>query len=252
MDCEDSMTTTPQQQSGRFRALHEKFVVEVRPVPAEARRNLYVWAGALAVIGLLCFIGILINVLQHDDISTIDAPIEHWIDSIRTPPLTTAMILLAIVFGPIGLPIIILVVIVAWTIAAKHAWRPLLLAAGTLTGVIIVQIITRLVGRHRPPLNLMLFGPDSTFSFPSGHVLGACDFLLILTYLVYSRRKSTRTAVFAFIVATILIFAAAFSRVYLGYHWATDALASMSLSLVILGGVIALDTHRTVRVKGES
>jgi undecaprenyl-diphosphatase len=162
------------------------------------------------------------------------------------------MIVLAVVFGPIGLPIIILVVIVAWTIAARHAWRPLLLAGGTLTGLIIVQIITRLVGRHRPPLNLMLFGTDSTFSFPSGHVLGACDFLLILTYLVYSRRNSRRMAVLAFAVAAILILAAAFSRVYLGYHWATDALGSIALSLVILGAVIAVDTRRTVRVPGQT
>jgi membrane-associated phospholipid phosphatase len=42
--------------------------------------------------------------------------------------------------------------------------------------------------------------------------------------------------------------ATAVSRLYLGYHWATDALASVSLSLVILGAVIDLDTHRTVRV----
>ncbi len=246
------MTTTPQRRSGRMRALHEKFVVQVRPLPAAARRDLYIWAGALAAVGAVSFAVILTNILQHNDLSTIDVPIEHWIDSIRTPSLTTAMIVLAVVFGPIGLPIIILVVIVAWTIAARHAWRPLLLAGGTLTGLIIVQIITRLVGRHRPPLNLMLFGTDSTFSFPSGHVLGACDFLLILTYLVYSRRNSRRMAVLAFVVAAILILAAAFSRVYLGYHWATDALGSIALSLVILGAVIAVDTRRTVRVPGQT
>jgi undecaprenyl-diphosphatase len=38
---------------------------------------------------------------------------------------------------------------------------------------------------------------------------------------------------------------------YLGYHWLSDALASVSLSLVILGGVIALDTWRTARIPGE-
>jgi membrane-associated phospholipid phosphatase len=44
---------------------------------------------------------------------------------------------------------------------------------------------------------------------------------------------------------------ASVSRLYLGYHWLSDALASVSLSLLILGGVIALDTWRTARIPGE-
>jgi len=41
------------------------------------------------------------------------------------------------------------------------------------------------------------------------------------------------------------------SRLYLGYHWLSDTLASVSLSLVMLGSVIAIDTWRTARVPGE-
>jgi membrane-associated phospholipid phosphatase len=236
---------------GLLRRFHDKFLVEERIQPAAAKRNLYIWSVALAAVGLASFLVILVDVLGKDGISVIDAPIEHWLDASRSGTVTVVMIGLAIVFGPIGLPIIVLVVVVTWGIVAKHAWRPLLLACGTLTGVIIVQIITRLVGRSRPPTSLMLFGIDRTYSFPSGHVLGACDFLLILTYLVFSRRTRRRTTVIAFAVAILLIFAAATSRVYLGYHWPTDALASMAISLVILGSVIAIDTHRTIRVNAR-
>ncbi|MCU1474266.1 phosphatase PAP2 family protein, partial [Amnibacterium sp.] len=41
------------------------------------------------------------------------------------------------------------------------------------------------------------------------------------------------------------------SRLYLGYHWLTDVSASVALSLVVVGVVIAVDTRRTVRVAGE-
>jgi membrane-associated phospholipid phosphatase len=191
---------------------------------------------------------ILRGVLLRDAPSTIDAPIQGWLNGGRTDVLTGIMVGLTIVFGPVALPLIILVVVVTWGIVAKHVWRPLLLAAGTLTGVILTQIITRAVGRQRPSTDLMLFGPDSTFSFPSGHVLGAANFLLLLTYLVFSRRSNPRARAAVFVVVGLLILATAVSRLYLGYHWATDALASMSLSLVILGAVIAFDTHRTVRV----
>jgi undecaprenyl-diphosphatase len=97
----------------------------------------------------------------------------------------------------------------------------------------------------------MLFGPDVTFSFPSGHVLGACDFLLVTTFLIFSRRQSTWPAVAGFAAAVFGIFLASISRLYLGYHWVSDALASLFISFVVLGAVIALDTWRTARIPGE-
>src|SRR3712207_7875226 len=54
---------------------------------------------------------------------------------------------------------------VAWGALAKHAWRPLLLAAAMITGVGLAQVIGRSVERTRPPVELMLFGADHTFSF---------------------------------------------------------------------------------------
>jgi undecaprenyl-diphosphatase len=149
------------------------------------------------------------------------------------------------------LPAIVLVVTVVWGIAAKHAWRPMLLAAAMLTGVVLSKVIGSAVGRSRPPIDSMLYGVDLTFSFPSGHVLGAADFVLVVVYLVFSRRHNAVGATVAFIVAALCIVAAASCRVYLGYHWATDALASVSLSLMVLGAVVALDTWRTVRLPGE-
>jgi len=236
---------------GRWRTFHDKFVVEERYMSATARRNLYRTAVALMITGAVLFVVILTGVLQHDGLSAADEPTRSWLLTMRGEPATIIMIILAIVFGPIGLPIIVLVVTVAWGLLAKHAWRPMLLAGAMLTGVILAQVIGRIVERHRPPLELMLFGADTTFSFPSGHVLGACDFLLVTTFLVFSRRKNPKAAVVAFIVAGIGMFFAAISRLYLGYHWLTDALGAFSISLVILGGVIALDTWRTARIRGE-
>lgn len=236
---------------GRWRVFHEKFVVEERFMGVPARRNLYRIAVALMIVGALLFTVILVGVLQHGGFSAGDEPVRSWLLTLRSEPLTTIMIILAIVFGPIGLPIIVLVVTVAWGLLAKHAWRPMLLAGAMLTGVILAQLISRTVGRQRPPEDLMLFGADSTFSFPSGHVLGACDFLLVTTFLIFSRRRNPKAAVVGFVVAGIGIFFAAVSRLYLGYHWTTDALASLSISFVVLGAVIALDTWRTARIPGE-
>ena len=226
-------------------------MVEERYLDPADRRALYRTSIILAVVGVALFIATLISVVQADGLSAADVPVHDWLLSTRSGAVTAIMIFLAVFFGPIALPIIVLVVILVWGFAAKHAWRPILLASAMLTGVIISQIILHIVQRSRPPVDQMLFGADQTFSFPSGHVLGACDFLLVGTYLIFSRRRNPRAAVFGFIGAGIGIVLAVVSRLYLGYHWTTDALASFSLSLLILGGVIALDTWRTARIPGE-
>ncbi|MGN8131846.1 phosphatase PAP2 family protein [Arthrobacter sp. RC1.1 241] len=239
------------KNAGRWQTFHEKFVVEERYVDPADRRRLYRASVILAVVGLAIFIATLVSVVQSGGLSAADGPVHDWLLTTRSGAVTAIMIFLAVFFGPIALPIIVLVVILVWGFAAKHAWRPILLASAMLTGVIVSQIILHIVQRPRPPVDQMLFGADQTFSYPSGHVLGACDFLLVGAYLIFSRRRNRRAAVLGFIGAGIGIFLAIISRLYLGYHWPTDTLASFSLSLLILGAVIALDTWRTARIPGE-
>ena len=230
-----------------WRTRYEKLVVDPRPLSEARRRQLRVLATALVGTGIILFACVLVDVLQPDRASFYDSPVREWLVDNRSPTLTVVMIGLAIVFGPVALPIIVLVLTVVWGFAGKHAWRPLLLAIAMLTGVILAQILAPLVARTRPPIELMLFGPDHSFSFPSGHVLGAADFVLVLTYLIVSRRYSRRAVVVGFSIAVVSIALAAISRLYLGYHWATDALASLSISLVVLGAVIAWDTRHASR-----
>jgi undecaprenyl-diphosphatase len=234
---------------GPLRRFHEKFIVETRTVPASARRNLYIIAATLAVVGLVAFLAILDSVRETDGLSVIDEPIQGWLEGMRSPIVTVVMATVATVFGPIALPLIVLVATVWWGFAAKHAWRPVLLGVAMLVGVATVQILAPVIGRERPPISSMLLGPDHTPSFPSGHVMGAADFLLITTFLVFSRRRNPISTTVAFVVTIILVALTAACRVYLGYHWPTDVLASLSLSLIVVGGVIAVDTWRTVRIE---
>lgn len=239
-------------KAGWWRVFHDKFVVEERYVDAGARKALYVTAIVLAAAGALVFFLTLTDVLQKDGLAAADESARRWLLTTRSEALTVGMIILAVVFGPVALPIIVLVVTLVWGIVAKHAWRPVLLAAAMVTGVVLAQLIGHAVERARPPVDLMLFGADHTFSFPSGHVLGASDFLLVTAFLVFSRHRRPAVTVVGFAFAVIGVILAALSRLYLGYHWVSDAVASVSLSLVVLGAVIAVDTWRTARVPGEA
>jgi membrane-associated phospholipid phosphatase len=229
----------------------EKFIVEERFVPAATRRSLYLTSLVLMTVGLALFLVLLFGVLTQTGLQRFDQPVSTWFMSLRSDRLTGVMIALAVAFGPTALPIIVLLVLVGWTLLAKHAWRPILLAAGMTVGLLLAQILAPLVKHPRPPVDLMLFGADSTYSFPSGHVLGTSDFLLILAFLIASRRQNKLLTVLLFTIATLVVLAQMASRLYLGYHWLTDTTASIALSMAILGGIMAIDTARTVRIRGE-
>lgn len=235
----------------RWSTFHDKFLVEERFIPATVRRNLFIAAFTLMGLGIVFFVVVLSSVLTDGGVTVWDEPVKNALMDLRGEPLTTIMIVLTIVFGPVALPIIILVFVVVWGFAAKHVWRPALLAGAMATGVLFATVIANTVKRDRPPDELMLIGQDDTFSFPSGHVLGAYDFLIITTYLFVSRSPTTRKVIITVAIAFVGIVAQIFSRMYLGYHWLSDTLGSLSLSLLIVGAVLAIDTVRTSRVEGE-
>ena len=245
------MLITPSQDGQHHPTWHQKFIVEERFVSVGTRRRLYTTSLLLALIGLAVFTVLLIGVLSHTGFERLYPPVNAWFMSHRSSGLTGFMVVLAVVFGPVALPIIVLVVIVLWTVLAKHAWRPFLLATGMVTGLLLAQIIAPLVQHPRPPVNLMLLGADSTFSFPSGHVLGTSDFLLILAFLIASRYQKTSLTLLLFSIAAVVILAHVASPLYPGCHWIRVTTASIALSLIVLGALMAIDTARTVRVPGE-
>jgi undecaprenyl-diphosphatase len=241
-------SVTRRQRIGNWRS---KFIVEERYVEPHVRRRLYAGATVLIVVGFASFTFLLVSVLTHSGFELLDRPVELWFDAQRSASTTGFMIVLAIVFGPVALPIVVAVVLVVWIIAARHLWRPILLFSGMVTGVILAQVLAPIVKHPRPPIGLMLFGPDRTFSFPSGHVLGTSDFLLILAFLLASRIRRRWFTTLAIVLALVGIAAQIVSRLYLGYHWISDTTASIALSMVIVGTLIAIDTRRTVRTPGE-
>lgn len=235
----------------RLRRWNERFIVEERRVDPAARKRLYITAGTLIAVGLALFVVLLVSVVTRTGIERLDAPVDAWFDTLRSADATAFHIAMAVIFGPVVLPLIVLAVVVIWAITAKHLWRPLLLAAGMLTGVSLALTIAPIVRHPRPPVDDMLFGPDYSFSFPSGHVLGTSDFFLILAFLLASRIRKQWFTVLSVTVAIAVVVAQGAGRIYLGYHYLTDVSASFALSMAILGAVIAIDTWRTAKVPGE-
>lgn len=238
----------PEKTPGPHKHAHNLWLAEDRPLTGTRRRKFFIAAIVLVLLGAAGFLGLLVSVETDTGIADLDEPVQDWIVDQRTPEGTGVMVVLANIFGPVAMPVIVLLITVIWFWRTRQAWRPVLLAGAMLLGVGLALTVRDLVQRPRPPLELMLNGADSTYSFPSGHVLAAADILLLSVYLIVSRRQSIRLWLTALSGAAFGIGTQIISRLYLGYHWLTDTLASVTLSMVVLGMVVALDTWRTTTV----
>ncbi len=72
-------------------------------------------------------------------------------------------------------------------------------------------------------------GPvDSSYSFPSGHTLGSAVLLGIVLLLLVPMIRARAPRVVATAGITALALGIGLSRVYLGYHWASDVARLMA------------------------
>jgi membrane-associated phospholipid phosphatase len=113
------------------------------------------------------------------------------------------------------------------------------IAAVTMASSAFLTVTIKLVfGRHRPGAVDRLGALDTSYSFPSGHTLNSAVLLgLVCLLLLPLARPPVRRAVI--VVSVLLAASIGGSRVYLGYHWTTDVIASWLLAIVLLAAAHA-------------
>ncbi|WP_054703761.1 phosphatase PAP2 family protein [Bacillus sp. JCM 19041] len=74
----------------------------------------------------------------------------------------------------------------------------------------------------------------ASYSFPSGHTMGAMSFYTVLTFFIWRRVDSRRVRGGVLTFSAMMILGMGFSRVYLGVHYATDVLGGFLLSGAII------------------
>lgn len=197
----------------------------------------------LVLVGVLGFLAVFDAVHEKDDLARLDTPVLEWLAAHRSAGATTVLTAVTNVFGPVVLPILVAVGCLVWA-KVSGSWRdPLLLVGAMIVATAISTLIKAVVARPRPPEGLMTVpGVESSFSFPSGHTIGAATLVLVSGYLVWSRRRSRTVAIVWTATALVVVALVAFSRLYLGYHFVTDVLAAVSLAVAVLGVVVMI--HR--------
>jgi membrane-associated phospholipid phosphatase len=206
--------------------------------PSAARYAVPVAGVAVAVTGMLGVIALADSATESDGLAAFDPEFTADAVAARTAPLTVLARALTFL-GDVPVLVVLMLVAAALLFRATRAWRaPGLLLFAMAGSAALTYGLKALVERHRPSTALMLGPADSSFAFPSGHTLNSTVFLGMLAGLVWTG-LSTRAAQAAVASAALLLsLGIGLSRVYLGYHWATDVLAGWTIAVTWLAIVV--------------
>jgi undecaprenyl-diphosphatase len=118
-------------------------------------------------------------------------------------------------------------------------------------GGLLAEIVKNLVDRPRPtPDFANIIGNLKTYSFPSGHVTGYTILFGFLFYLAFSHlHNRVPVRMILLDVFALMIVLIGFSRVYMGQHWASDALAGYALGFAYL--LLLIELYRFWLKRGE-
>lgn len=208
-----------------------------------------VWVGfVLVALGTAGFIGVLDAVRDADDLAALDEPVLTALAEGRSELLTAVLTVITTIAGTTVLPVLVLLSALAWGLLRKRWWQAGLLAGAMVASTLVSVAIKRIVARPRPPVDTMTgAGIETTYSFPSGHTIGAATLLLVAGYLAWVARPTIGSLLRWLAIIVLGILVVALSRLYLGYHFVTDVAASVALAVAVLGGVVIVDRRRAAR-----
>ena len=202
--------------------------------PSTRRYAVPVASAAVAVAGTIGVIGLADAATESDGVAAFDPEFTADAVSSRTPVLTA----LARTLTFIGdVPVLVILML----IAALLLWRwtrglraPALLLFAMAGSAALTYGVKALVERKRPGIPFVLGPVDNSFAFPSGHTLNSTVFFVTLAGLVWVGVRSPGARAALAVAAVVMSLGIGLSRVYLGYHWATDVLAGWTVAVTWL------------------
>jgi len=171
------------------------------------------------------------------ELTPFNEAIENAMIYIRTPALTSFMLLVTNIGSPFVLSMISVVLAII-LVLHRDTYDTMLYIVSIALSIITFVVMKNSLGVPRPLESLV--AELSGWSFPSGHATVATTFFFTLGYSFFSwsRRWFVKIALVIFcIIGASLV---SFSRVYLGAHFAIDVLAGIALGLLAVSSTILI------------
>ena len=199
------------------------------PVVKSATRRIV--AGFVAILVCLVVLGILAATIRRQGLDGLDTAATPFLHGYASPGLDAFMNGATFVGSDPVLAVLFVATLLV-LIRLGRPWREWLFLAVALGGSVILNGTMKLLfQRPRPTLPYAILLPD--YSFPSGHSMNSFVFYLsiaLLIWVIAGRRAGFIAGVVALVIATTV----GISRVYLGYHYATDVIGGFTAGLLWL------------------
>jgi undecaprenyl-diphosphatase len=179
---------------------------------------------SILAASLWLFLGVLEDVVSGDPLVKVDSGVLELIQNFRTP-LADSFFVAATEIGDSFVVIAVAGALLIWLLV-RRAWRTAIywLIAVSLSSF-INTLIKATVYRSRPIEGLYVGWSD--LSFPSGHATVNTTMYMFLAFLVARELAPSRRFLVVAVSASLIVLVA-FSRVYLGAHWFSDAIAGVA------------------------
>lgn len=180
------------------------------------------------MISGLVLVIIIEGLISGTELTPLNTAIEHIVMRVRTPSLTTLLVLIT-KLGNSYVLISTTVIISAMLFVRGRRYDAALFLMAVIVSVVSLTVLKNIFQITRPGSGTV---DANGWSFPSGHATVATAFFFMLAYTFFGKLR-TMLGKFVLVTASIIgMILISFSRLYLGAHWTLDILAGISLGLL--------------------
>ncbi|MEO0376440.1 MAG: phosphatase PAP2 family protein [Cyanobacteria bacterium P01_A01_bin.17] len=204
--------------------------------------SLRMLVATLGTVGLGVYLVVLVaiaklsNDVLEQEAFAFDTTTLLWIHQFANPILDAVMLTMT----HLGNPVIVVPVSVgsfAWLWWQRHRAEAYVFGLNCIGGAVLGIGLKLVFSKVRPQLWPQLIN-ETTFSYPSGHALGSMILYGFLAYVLATLYPRFSAAFYS--LASLLISAIGFSRLYLGVHWPTDIMGGYGIGFLWLSICVTL------------
>jgi len=195
------------------------------------------WIGwVMFFVGVILFALLAINLKANGPLLNFDTSVSN---ALHTTALSLSKGMLALLNSGwyLGNEVaIVLSLLMGIYFLIKRYWQEFwMVLVGNVGAPLLFLATSHIFNRHRPvfavPVEHTLSGPG----FPSGHCVIAVTCYGLLAYLLLPRIKSGFGKFMVIAISVLIVLFIGFSRVFVGGHYPTDAIAGFALGLAWAG-----------------